>query len=60
MKKAYIIPKLELTYMVCVQMIAESLGIHDSHATVSNGGWVKEDNTSSNSSYNVWNDDWSE
>jgi len=60
MKKAYIIPKLELTHMVCVQMIAESLGIHDSQAIGSSGGWVKEDNTSSTPSYNVWNDDWSE
>jgi len=41
-------------------MIAESLGLHDSQAIGSSGGWVKEDNTSSTPSYNVWNDDWSE
>jgi hypothetical protein len=39
----------------------DSLMISTSENTVENGGWVKEDATSSTSrdSYNVWDDDWS-
>ena len=59
MKKAYITPETLLMRIASEKLIAESIGINEKRAT--SGGWVKEDNTSSSSSsYNVWNDDWSE
>ena len=60
MKKKYIIPTLQLTKISSETLIAESVGIYRT-TTVSDdkGAWVKEDNTSSSSDYNVWDDDWS-
>ncbi len=57
MKHRYMIPALKTQQLGCEAMIAESLSV--SNTTVSNGGWVKEDRASGGSSYNVWDDDWS-
>ena len=60
MKKTYIIPQMQLTVVDCESLIAESLIIGDGTATGEDGGWVKQDVTSTTrDSYNVWGDDWS-
>ena len=60
MKKTDIIPEIELMAVNGATFLAESLGV-DGDKTVSggNGGWVKSNDASSRSDYNVWNEDWS-
>ena len=59
MKKTYIIPTLLITSVHTERLIAESLNLN---ATGSDGDVLVKDNRASetSSSYNVWNDDWSE
>ncbi len=60
MKKTYIIPEIELTAVNGSTLLAESLDIDGNKtSTVSNGGWVKGNDASPRSDYNVWDDDWS-
>ncbi len=57
MKKIYIIPTLQLTYIGVENLIADSLKI-DSTTTVDQQ-YVKGADATSRDSYNVWDDDWS-
>lgn len=57
MKKIYIIPTLQLTYIGVEKLIADSLKINSS--TTVDQQYVKGADASPRSDYNVWNDDWS-
>lgn len=57
MKKKYILPSLRLTAMVAESLMAAS----DPNVVVNKNGNVEAaDVDVKGSSYNVWNDDWSE
>ena len=59
-KKIYQRPALRaVTINVEGKLLVDSLKVYQNR-TVSNGGWVKSDVSSSEPSYNVWDDDWSE
>ena len=57
MKKKYIIPEIILVKLRCEKMVSTSI-VYDEEQTTSTQ-YVKEDQSSSNPGYNVWNDDWS-
>ncbi len=59
MKKTYILPRTRFAALDSELLIAASIDVNgDKTSSESNGGWVKRQQTG-NSSYNVWNEDWS-
>ena len=62
MKKTYQIPEITVTKIVAEQMIAESqLGLNsDAANSLSSDDILVKGERGSTSSYNVWDDDWSE
>ena len=57
MKKTYISPEFILVELRGIQMLAESVPVDDNTASGTNGGWVKEENTSITDK-NVWDNEW--
>lgn len=58
MKRIYQAPELQITEIQMQDGIL--LGTSEREVTGTDGGWVKgESSSSSTSSYNVWDDDWS-
>ena len=60
MKKTYSIPKTIITAIAPARLIAESFTKGQETFNSSSMKYVKEDNVSSSSRYNVWDDDWSD
>ena len=57
MRKKYIIPTIDVTFIDVESVVAVSLPVDEESTT--NTQYIKEDNTS-RQGYNVWNDDWRE
>ena len=59
MKKTYISPEFILVELSGsgIQMLAESVPVDGTTASGTNGGWVKEENTSITDK-NVWDNEW--
>ena len=57
MKKTYISPEFLLIELRCTEILAESIVIDDGTATGSNGGWAKEENTSTTNK-SIWDEEW--
>ena len=61
MKHTYKTPSILIVRLASERALLEgSLYKYDTKVTGSNGGWVKEDVTSTTSRYDVWDDDWSD
>ena len=56
--KAYIIPQT-IVVKIDAQSGLMQMSVSTNEINGNNAGLVKEDNSSSGSSYNVWDDDWS-